>query len=370
MEMEKKSRIASIDLLRGIIMVIMALDHVRHLWHFDAHLHNPEDIETTTPLLFFTRWITHFCAPVFIFLTGAGAFLYSQKPGSKASWFLFTRGLWLILLEATVFTFGWQFEWNSRVLLLVIWAIGMSMIFLSLMIRLPYLVILITGLALLFLHNLTDDFHPSEGTIMEKIWIVLHQPGKINMTDNFNLFMLYPLLPYFGLICLGYSVGKLYSAGYNSEKRRRILLMAGSLSVAGFVILRFFNLYGDPSTYATQQGFSHSLMKFLRITKYPVSLQFAMITIGPSLIFLAISEKFKGWLSNFFIVFGKVPMFYYILHIYLIHGISWATGGDNRASLTVVYLGWILVIGILYFPCRWYAQYKSSHPEKRWLSYI
>jgi uncharacterized membrane protein len=370
MQVEKTTRISSIDLLRGIIMVIMALDHVRHIWHADAHLHDPEDISTTTPILFFTRWITHYCAPVFIFLAGTSAFLYSQKPNSHPSRFLFTRGIWLIFLEITIFSFGWQLQFSNTILLLVIWAIGISMVFLSVMIKLPYYAVLATGLILVFFHDLTDGFTPEKGTAFEVIWTLLHKPGNITINEHLNFFVLYSVLPYFGLICLGYCLGKLFLPETEPAKRKKFLVTTGFSCLCLFVVLRAFNLYGDPEPFIARPDLTHSILAFLRVSKYPISLLFTLMTIGPALIFLGLSGNVKGKVPDFFIVFGKVPMFYYILHIYLIHVTARLLGANNSVSLSMVYLIWVIVILVLYFPCKWYAKYKYSHPEKRWLSYL
>jgi len=376
----KSPRIQSIDALRGLVMIIMALDHTRDFFHYDAFLHDPLNLLYSPADLFLTRWITHFCAPTFIFLTGVSAYLYGLKhTKSELSKFLFTRGLWLVFLEVTVIAFAWFFSFNfTHPTLMVIWAIGVSMIFLALMCRLPYMVILITGLAIVFLHNLTDDVHFVGGTFINDIWLVLHVQGQIPISSGMKIFIFYPVLPYFGLICLGYAFGKLFSLETDSGKRKKALLWIGTSSILLFIIIRYINTYGDPHPWQYQIATRYTILSFINCNKYPVSLLFALMTLGPSILFLYVFDSIQNKFTGFLTVIGKVPMFYYIVHIYLIHMVALLTENPGatpfhvagRFHLWIVYLIWISVVLVLYFPCKWYGKYKSAHAEKRWLSYI
>lgn len=377
----KPSRIQAIDALRGLVMIIMALDHIRDFFHFDSFLHNPLDLLYSPADLFLTRWITHFCAPTFIFLTGLSAYLYGLKhTKNELSWFLFTRGVWLIFLEITIVAFGWFFSFRFHNLtLMVIWAIGISMVFLALMSRLPYAVILVVGLLIVFLHNLADGIHVEQGNFINDLWMVLHQQGEIHFTQNFGAFIFYPILPYLGLICLGYAFGKLFSPETEPSKRKKSLLWIGISSIILFIIIRFTNLYGDPHPWEHQIAFRYTVLSFINCNKYPVSLLFALMILGPSILFLYFFEGVQNGLTKVLITIGKVPMFYYIIHIYLVHTIAFITEQTNPDSpmgvtpkfhLWTVYLIWFGVVGVLYLPCKWYGKYKSAHPEKWWLSYI
>lgn len=376
----KTSRIQSIDALRGLVMISMALDHTRDFFHYDAFIHDPLNLLYSPPDLFLTRWITHFCAPTFIFLTGLSAYLYGLKhTKNELSKFLFTRGLWLIFLEITVIAFAWFFSFNfTHPTLMVIWAIGVSMIFLAVMCRLPYMAIGVVGFAIVFLHNLTDNIHFVEGTFINDIWMVLHVQGKIPISPGMKIFIFYPVLPYFGLICLGYAFGKLFSPATEAGKRKRALLGIGTLSVALFGIIRYINVYGDPHPWQYQIATPYTILSFINCNKYPVSLLFALMTLGPSILFLYVFDSIQNKFTGFLTTIGKVPMFYYIVHIYLIHTIAFLTENPGaspfhlagRFHLRTVYVIWISVVLVMYFPCKWYGKYKSAHPEKWWLSYI
>ena len=377
----KPSRIRSIDALRGLVMIVMALDHIRDYFHYDAFKHDPLNLLYSPYPLFLTRWITHFCAPTFIFLTGVSAYLYGLKhTKNELSKFLFTRGLWLVFLELTVVAIGWRFGFDlHHFILMVIWAIGVSMIFLALMIRLPYPFVLLTGLAIVLLHNLTDSVHFTEGTFVNDLWILLHQEGGFKIGESISVFVLYPILPYLGLICVGYGFGKLFSPEMEAGKRKRMLLLTGSLCIAVFIVLRYINVYGDPHPWEHQIPTKYTFLSFINCTKYPVSLLFALMILGPSILFLYFFDGVQNWLTKILTTIGKVPMFYYIIHLYLIHAIAFLTEKPNPDSpmnetgqfhLGTVYLIWVGVVLVLYFPCAWYGKYKSAHPEKWWLSYL
>ncbi len=361
----------------------MALDHIRDYFHFDAFLHDPLDLRFSPYPLFLTRWITNFCAPTFIFLTGLSAYLYGLKhTQNQLSNFLLTRGLWLIFLELTVVYFGWFFGTSGyHPLLMVIWAIGISMVFLALVSRLPYMFILIIGLCIVFLHNLLDGVHFTKGTIGDDFWILLHERGGIQITDNFKIGVLYPVLPYLGLICFGFAFGKVFSPQMENAKRKRILLVTGISCIALFVVLRFPNLYGDAAHWEHQMPSRYDFASFINTTKYPVSLLFALMTLGPSILFLYFFNDIRNWFTNILVTIGKVPMFYYIVHLYLLHLVAALTESSTTINgmglplkshfhLGGVYLIWISIVLALYFPCKWYGKYKSAHPEKWWLSYL
>ncbi|HLO82671.1 MAG TPA: heparan-alpha-glucosaminide N-acetyltransferase domain-containing protein [Chitinophagaceae bacterium] len=313
-------RIESIDLLRGIVIIIMAIDHVRGYFHAGAHTSDPTDLSTTYPALFFTRWITHFCAPVFVFLAGTSASLIGQrKSKAELSRFLLTRGLWLVFVELVIVNFAWFFDPHfSFNPLQVIWALGISMIALAALIHLPGKLILVFGLAILFGHNLLDNVHVEGNTVKAFVWAMLHDPvrfeflGRIFRTN-------YPVLPWIGIMALGYSLGSLYAKEVLPEKRKKILLSIGGAAIVLFILIRATNLYGDQLKWSVQNGPVFTLMSFINTTKYPPSLLYSLMTLGPSLILLALLERPAGKWAHPILHFGRVPMFFYLLHLYLIH---------------------------------------------------
>ncbi len=386
-----KTRVSSIDVLRGLVMVIMALDHTRDFLHTDGFFRDPLDLATTTPILYFTRWITHFCAPTFAFLAGTSAFLSGQKKTKRElSTFLLTRGLWLVLLEITIVNFSFWFDVTfSFILLQIIWAIGMSMIILSGIIFLPKRAILIIGLAILFGHNLLDGVSFENRSVQQFLWSLLHQRNFIPVTPHFNLMVAYPVLPWIGIIALGYCFGELYGGSFGREKRKKWLLFLGVGAVVGFVIIRAVNIYGDPSRWSTQPSGLYTMFSFLNTTKYPPSLLYTLMTLGPGMLFLYWIEEKRSWLLDFFRVYGRVPLFYYVTHFYIIHtlavislllsGIPWSainfqngTGGTVKGvglSLGMMYVVWLLVVLSLYPWCKWYAGFKRGQQSRVW-SYL
>jgi uncharacterized membrane protein len=390
--LEKSARIQSIDLLRGLVMIIMALDHVRDYFHADAFLYNPLDVEKTSVALFFTRWITHFCAPVFVFLAGTSAFLVGARKGKKElSAFLLKRGLWLVVLEFTVINFAWFFNVQfSFFALTVIWALGMGMVVLAGAVHLPYKVILGLGLAFVAGHNLLDSVRIEEGAAAIG-WSVIHQPNAFRLGDIL-LFVGYPLLPWAGVMMLGYCFGKLYTPSVDAAARKKTLLALGTGAILLFVIIRLLNAYGDPSSWSVQRDGVYTFLSFMNVTKYPPSLLYVLATLGPAFIFLAFSEKLTGRLAQYVIALGRVPMFYYIVHIYAIHILAvaaalatgyqfsdmtfttWVTDSPLLKGygfgLGVTYLVWVGVVLALYPLCLWYDRYKTNHREQWWLSYL
>lgn len=389
----KSTRIESIDLLRGLVMIIMALDHVRDYFHADAFLFNPLDLSNTNVPLFFTRWITHFCAPVFVFLAGTSAFLVGSRKGkAELSSFLLKRGIWLIVLEFTIINIAWFFNFQfSLIALTVIWALGVGMIALAAAIHLPFKAILGFGIILIVAHNLLDPLKMSGTDPFTVLWALLHEFKGIQL-DPFFLFIGYPVLPWVGIMLLGYCFGQLYLPGTNAASRKKILLRTGFAMVSAFVIIRLLNSYGDPFPWAVQQSGVFTVLSFINVTKYPPSLDYILVMLGPALIFLALSENSKGKISQYVIALGRVPMFYYIIHLYVIHIIAvfaalatgfefsdmifntWVTDSPNLRgygfNLGITYLVWISVVLALFPICLWYDRYKIRNKEKWWLSYL
>lgn len=386
----KSKRIHSIDLLRGTVMIIMALDHVRDYFHAGTFLFDPTDLSRTDVPLFFTRLITHFCAPVFTFLAGASAFLNGTKKTKKElSFFLFTRGLWLVLAEMGIVTLGWSFNPAYPVLILqVIWALGVSMMVLGALIFLPQTVLLITGLAIIAGHNLLDA-PPSPSTSF--LMAALHE-RHFFPTKPISVMLGYPVLPWIGIMLTGYGFGRLYLPTFDADKRRKILIALGLGAIALFTIIRFINVYGDPHPWSSQKTAVFTFMSFLNTTKYPPSLLYTLMTLGPAMLFLAFSEKPLNRFTEKLVIFGRVPMFFYLLHIYLIHTLAviaaalsgykwsdmvltgWVSANEQLKgygySLAFVYAIWIIIIVAVYPLCRWYDNYKRVNREKWWLSYI
>jgi uncharacterized membrane protein len=389
-----KPRIESIDILRGVVMVIMALDHVRDYFYYGSFFIDPTNLETTTPFLFFTRFITNFCAPVFVFLSGTSAFLYgTNKSRTQLFKFLFTRGIWLIFLEIVVNTFIWTFDVTySFQIFQVIFAIGFSMICLSLLIYLPKKVILIIGILLVAGHNALDGIVMQGQDVSSIIWYFLHQENALVYGSNHMILLHYPLIPWIGLMALGFLFGTFYQKDFDASIRKKWLLRLGVGFIVLFVILRGLNVYGDLVPWSVQETATKTIISFFKVTKYPPSLLFLCITLGPALLFLVAFETTKNKITNFFLVFGRVPLFYYFLHMLVIHvfaiigmfifGGNWqdmiVTGKGFMSqklitygySLLVVYLVWIGVVLLLYPFCKKYMHYKANNKEKWWLSYL
>jgi uncharacterized membrane protein len=383
----KRVRIESIDVVRGVIMILMALDHVRDF--FGNSGFNPTDPATTTIPLFFTRWITHFCAPVFFLLTGTGAYLALRKKTKRElSRFLFTRGLWLIFLEFTVTRcLGWQFNFDYHLtLLLVLWALGWAMIVLSALVYLPAWVVTTFGVVMIAGHNLFDSVDSSN-----PLWSILHSPNFIVNSPGRIIFVTYVLVPWIGVTAAGYGLGQIYS--WPSARRKAFLLPLGIGLTATFLVLRGINVYGNPVPWSTQRSAAFTALSFLNTTKYPPSLLYLLMTLGPSMLFLwAVDAGTPRWLRPALTI-GKVPMFYYLLHIPLIHLLAvgacylkygqthWmfeSTGLEDFPvtkpdgwgySLPIVYLVWCGVVLALYPFCRWFAGLKQRRSDT-WLSYF
>jgi len=387
-------RIDSIDLLRGLVMIIMALDHTRDFFHKGGMISDPLDLSTTTPFLYFTRWITHFCAPIFVFLSGTSAWLQSlRKSKSQLSGFLIKRGLWLIAIEVIVMTFAFTFNVHYNIIFLqTIWSIGISMVILGLAIWLPFPLIVALGFIIVLGHNALDFTEQPFPNYKSPGWFydLLHHQNFYNLWDNHGLVILYPFLPWTGLMFLGYGFGKLFTTT-RAEKRNRLLLLLGGSVILFFIILRATNLYGDSQHWTKQKNLTYTFLSFMNVVKYPPSLLFMCATVGPGLIFLGLFSSAKSALAKFITVFGRVPFFYYIIHFYVLHAVSmilffsrghsFQEGLNNNFpfkflfptegySLGIVYLVWFLVILALYPLCKWFSEYKLRHREKWWLSYL
>ncbi len=391
----KPARIESIDLLRGFAIVFMALDHVRDYFHADYFFFDPADLQQTNAAIFFTRWITHFCAPIFMFLAGTSAFLVGQRKTKKElTAFLLKRGLWLMLLETVVINFAWSFNPTYPFFRLqVIWALGLAMVIMSAVVHLPLKGILVMGLALLFGHNLLDGIHATGNSFLDLLWGQLHERKRFMIGDRL-VATGYPILPWFAIMALGYVFGSFYKKEITAAVRKRYLLIIGATAVALFLLLRIINGYGDMSRWAVQRSAMLTVCSFLNVSKYPPSLMYSLMTLGPALLLLAIMEKPLKRLGKIIIVFGRVPLFFYILHLFLIHGLAviavvlagrpWTdmvtiTNANSKDSpwlqgygftLGQTYLIWLLVVALLYPLCKWYDAYKTKHKENWWLSYL
>lgn len=408
-----RGRIDSIDLLRGIVMVVMLLDHTRDFVHRDLlQGFDPTDLAHTNPKVFFTRWITHFCAPVFVFLAGTGANLQFARGKSKRelSRFLITRGLWLVVLEFTLVRCAVFLNFDYRFLgvMQVIWVIGVSMIVLAALIHLPLRVVGGFGVLMIFLHNLLDGFRvqgwqgptsPVPG-VGAKLYIILHQPFEAFPVAGFPspvVFVIYPLIPWIGVMAAGYAFGALYQM--DAARRRRLLVMVGGVATLLFVVLRAINLYGDPRPWGRQSSAAFTVISFFNTTKYPPSLLFLLMTLGPAVLALAWFERgprtsrphfFVRRLREALVTFGRVPLFFYLLQwptahlmsiiVHLIAGkpVAWMFGSQVTSSgpppgvgfnLVVVYACWIAGVLLLYPVCKWFAVVKQRRRDW-WLSYL
>jgi uncharacterized membrane protein len=354
-------------------MVIMALDHVRDF--FSTARFDPLDLAATTPAYFLTRWVTHFCAPVFVLLAGVGAFLYAARgrtPGQTAL-FLLTRGLWLVVLELTLVHYGWYSTFDlHQILAQVIWAIGWSMVVLAglVALRLPRWAMAAFALALIAGHNLLGGLDRASLGALEPLWTVLHRPGPIRLAPGYTLLILYPLVPWVGVIAAGYALGPLCLQAA-TERRRWLLWLGGGLTAA-FCLLRLSGLYGDPRPWLPRPEALLSLFDFLNVEKYPPSLQFLLITLGPALLLLAwLDQRAQpGPVARFIITFGRVPLFYYVLHLLLINALSRVLPSLGAGwDLPSVYLVWLAVVVALWPICYLFARLRARRPAW-WLSYL
>jgi uncharacterized membrane protein len=374
-ERGKSARLVSVDILRGLVMAIMALDHTRDF--FTSSGFDPRDV--TQPALFLTRWITHFCAPTFIFLAGLSAFLYGRgKSLGELTRFLLVRGLWLILIDLTLIKFGWRFEFDLyRLGAGVIFVIGASMVLLSALIWLPRWALASLALLIVAGHNLFDSVRAEVLGNMSWVWHMIHEPGLVPLGDSATLYILYPLLPWIGVMAAGYLLGPLMQL--EEKARQQLLFRLGAAITLGFIILRASNLYGDPAPWTAQETLLSTVLSLLNCEKYPPSLLYLMMTLGPALMLLAWFDQVGGPLASLLATFGRVPFFYYVIHIYLIHALAVATGFAITGVLTTtpeinfnlasVYLIWLILLVLLYPICRWFAELKESG-RGWWWSYL
>jgi uncharacterized membrane protein len=375
------TRLNSIDTLRGLVMIVMALDHTRDF--FANGNFNPRDV--TDAALFLTRWVTHFCAPTFILLAGISAYLYGIKSRSTGdvSRFLLTRGIWLVLIEFTVVRLGWSFDLHFNYFVAqVIFAIGVSMIALAALVHLPRTAIAAIGLVMIAGHNALDGIKAGQLGAAAPLWHVLHQPGLFDIAPGVKFFVLYPLIPWIGVMAVGYALGPVFLQ--ERTVRVRQLFMLGAAVTSAFVVLRATNLYGDPAPWAIQSTLAATALSFINCEKYPPSLLYLAMTLGPALVLLAAFDRVRGPVADWIATFGRVPFFYYVVHIFLLHALTvlfaWLTVGDvgwlfgplgHKPSayglpLAGIYAVWLAVVVALYPLCRWFAGIKNRRTEWWW----
>lgn len=379
-------------------MIIMALDHIRDFFHRGAMSGSPTNLAATTPVLFFTRWVTHICAPVFMFTAGLGAYFYWVTGGltrAQLSWFLVTRGAWLIVLELTVMQLAYNFDVSAQypIFLLVLWVLGACMIILAVLVWMPIPLLATLSMATIVLHHLVDGINAGSLGAYAPLWNLLHQIGAFPFAGR-TVIAAYSLIPWFAVMALGFCFGPSFAKP--ASERRRILLAAGAGATIAFVIVRGLNVYGDPAPWSVQPSSIFTALSFLNTTKYPPSLSFLLMTLGPALVMLAWFERVSWSRHNPLIVFGRVPLFYFVLHFYLAHALAvlvavvvygraaWSfmfqpvpsMGGPAQSfpagfgyPLWVSYAIWLLVVVALYPVCRWYANIKARS-RTRWLAYL
>jgi len=380
------ARLPGIDRMRGLVIVLMALDHVRDFFNVDALYFDPTDLTRTYPALFLTRFVTHYCAPTFVLLAGVSAFLHGRKLNDRGALarFLLTRGVWLILLDAIVVSPVWALE-LGRFHLATLWAIGCSMIALAGLVFLPPRAVLLIGVLILVSHNLLDPMHAAQFGAWAPLWSMFHEPGAL----PFGLpgGVSYPVLPWIGIMALGYGLGPVFLEP--AAERARQLTLLGLASIALFLLLRGTNFYGDPHPWSQQRDNMMTALSVLNVSKYPPSLLYALVTLGPALLLLPAMERFGGFAGEVLATFGRVPLFFYLLHLYAAHAAAVAlflTEGFDFAqlrgfgaqaappeglglSLPATYAAWILIMAALYPACRWFANVKRRRHDW-WLSYL
>jgi len=385
-------RIRSIDIVRGIVMVIMAIDHVRDVAGNESISTAPTNLQTTTTALFFTRWITHLCAPTFVFLSGTSAYLsVKNNPNiNNARNFLLKRGLWLVIVNFTINNFAIFFDIHFGVLFSqVIAAIGFGLIGVALLLKLPIKAILAISILIIFGHDLFTGISFGKGSWVEMLWTLFTQSGFFQLSPDRSLVMSYPIIPWLGVMLAGFCFGKLFVLP--AEKRKQVFLKIGLATIALFVIIRALNFYGDPSPWAVQKTKLFTVLSFINTTKYPPSLLFTLMTLGISITLLSLVEDMKNKITSIVSVYGKVPLFYWLLHWFIVHflaigiflwqGYHWsdlqfqgfAMGHPKNGGgvgLPGLYAAWAFVVILLYPISKRYANYKSAHREKEWLKYL
>ena len=377
-----RPRLLSIDALRGLVILFMLLDHVRETFLLHRQVGDPMSIDTTEPALFFSRTLAHLCAPVFVLLTGLSAWLYGQKYQGRpaVSAFLFKRGLFLVVLEFTLVNFAWTFQLPPSVIYLqVIWAIGVSMIALAALVWLPRPLLISLAVAIIAGHNLLDGVHFTAGSASQVAWSILHERSWIEVSDTLRLRVTYPVLPWIGVIALGYGLGPWFANAALPAVRQRYLLLASVVALLGFVLLRAANGYGEKPWLAYDSSVQ-TVMSFFNVTKYPPSLLFLTLTLGIGLLLLLTFERagHKRWISTL-AVFGAAPMFFYLLHLYVLKVLYVACAalfGLNQGnyfgfdSIGAVWLAALSLPLALYVPVRWFAGLKARRRDITWLKYF
>ena len=396
-------RIASIDIARGLVMVIMALDHTRDFLDSWSRTNSPTNLAVTTPGLFFTRWITHFCAPAFVFLAGTSiAIQFARSTDLRATrnWLL-RRGLILIAVEFTLMNFGFSFDLKFRVLIFeVIGTIGAGMILLSLLSRLSIRWLLPIAAIIFFGHDLLPFPSPMAMTARNAsltlpiLKALAWTPGNFQVSPNFLVLIAYPILPWLGILLTGFIVARWFERPV--PERRQLFLRSGLIALGLFILLRSINSYGDPDPWSTQKDHLYTVLSFLNVTKYPPSPDFSLLTLGGLFLILAAAERSStqtsaNAASRIFLIYGRTPLFYFIVHFYLIHLLVIVVAAVQGYNLTTISFGafqfgppptagslptwsiypiWLAIVAILYPLCRWYGRYKSTHPEKKFLRYF
>lgn len=379
-EMIDRSRIQSIDMMRGLVMLIMLLDHVRERFFYHMQVLDPMDLDETSASLFFSRFAAHLCAPVFVFLTGLSAWLYANPvngPARSARSFLLKRGLFLIALEVTIINFSWMGSYHT-IWLQVIWAIGLSMVVLALVSQWPKAVLALLGFGIVFGHNLLTpvSFQPEEWGY--SLWTILHDRNFLVSEGAVKIKASYPVLPWIGVIILGYLAGPLYSKTLSAEHRGRLLLQLGAGCLLLFIVLRGFNIYGETLDWQLYPDLVTSLMSILNLTKYPPSLNYLLVTLGLMFLLLFVLEKPQGNWTQILVNFGSAPMFFYILHLYVLlvlYRIVLAVCGPNQGEgFGMEHMGWIWLTTVflavaLYLPTKWFSLYKKRS-QQAWIRYL
>ncbi|HMI61228.1 MAG TPA: heparan-alpha-glucosaminide N-acetyltransferase domain-containing protein [Puia sp.] len=402
-------RIQSIDIARGLVMVIMAIDHARDLLHVDSLTQSPTDLATTTPILFFTRWITHLCAPSFVFLSGISAWLSVNRqrtapgkpgtpgtavtpgtPGSSIRRHFLIRGIWLIILEFTIVNFALWWDIHFRIIMFqVIATIGFGFIALAFLYRLPPKILAGIGLLIIFGHDLLSQVMLPVDQTARILLSLFFSNGLFPITPNFSLLIAYPVIPWLGILLTGFAAGRIFEMP--AEKRKKLLLRAGFAAIGLFLLLRLGNFYGDPAPWTVQRNRIYSVLSFFNVSKYPPSLLYTLIMLGLLFLFLAFLEGKGGVVGRILGVFGKVPLFYYLVHWYVLRSamfiMVFAEGFHIRdllftpfqfgrpakgsgLPLAGVYAVWLIIVVLLYPLCRWYGRYRAAHPEKTLLRYL
>jgi uncharacterized membrane protein len=385
------TRIAALDVLRGLVIALMALDHVRDYFHESGYAYDPVDPSATTAVLYITRWVTHFCAPTFVFLAGVSAWLQGAKGKDPArlAKFLVSRGLWLLLLEWTVVGFGWSFSIPFLMPFQVIWAIGVSMIVLAALVRLPSGAVLAVGIAIVAGHNLLDPIRGAQFGTWSWVWYLLHERGPLMWNGSPFGLVVYPVLAWFGVMALGYGLGPVFL----SPRRDRMLVRIALGMIALFLVLRALNVYGDPVPWVPQDTPGKTVMAFMNVAKYPPSLLYVCATLGPMLLLVPVFDRLRGPVASVLRTYGAVPLIAYIAHLYVMHlvaiGAHAAAGHDitgmfdtirrfffqpdvfagTSFPLPVVYVWWLVVLALIYPICRWWGNVKRRRRDW-WLSYL